>query len=296
MNFAPLVRFKETYDDGTPLANGKLWTYQAGSTTPLATYIDMDGNVNDNPVILDARGEADVLIGDQSYKFQLLDENDNLIWERDNISIPQVQNGFSTGDIKFALKTIADTGWVLMDDKSIGSATSGATGRANADTQSLFNLLWTNVSNANAPVSGGRGATAALDWAADKTLTLPRALGRALAVYGTGSGLTARSLGETLGVEVHILTEAQLPVITVTQVAHNHAQDPHKHQAHPAVDVTAVVGGGGLDLNNNVAGYQDTTNATATNQATTATNNPFGGGASHPNMQPTLFLNAMIKL
>ena len=47
--------------DGLPLVGGKLYTYAAGTTTPLATYVDHDGvTQNTNPVILDSNGEADV--------------------------------------------------------------------------------------------------------------------------------------------------------------------------------------------------------------------------------------------
>jgi hypothetical protein len=74
-----------------------------------------------------------------------------------------------------------------MDDKTIGNASSSATGRANADTVDLFTLLWTNVTDTWAPVSTGRGGSAAADYAANKTIALPKTLGRALAGYGTGT-------------------------------------------------------------------------------------------------------------
>lgn len=96
-------------------------------------------------------------------------------------------DAFTTGDVKLTLKTVADVSWVLMDDKSIGSATSGATGRANADTSALYTLIWTNVIDQWAPVATGRGGSAAADFAANKALTLPKTLGRALAGYGTGT-------------------------------------------------------------------------------------------------------------
>src|SRR5579872_465504 len=42
---------------GLPNANGKLCTYQAGTTTPLATYTDGTGSVtNSNPINLDISG------------------------------------------------------------------------------------------------------------------------------------------------------------------------------------------------------------------------------------------------
>ena len=110
---------------------------------------------------------------------------------------------FSTGDLKLTLRTAADAGWVLCNDGTIGNAASGATARADADTQALFTLLWTNMANALCPVSGGRGASAAADFAAGKTIGLTRMLGRALVVAGAGSGLTNRTLGATAGAETH---------------------------------------------------------------------------------------------
>lgn len=44
--------------DGVPAVGGKIFTYVAGSTTPLATYTDSSGiTAQSNPIILDSRGE-----------------------------------------------------------------------------------------------------------------------------------------------------------------------------------------------------------------------------------------------
>jgi hypothetical protein len=74
---------------GVPLVGGKLYTYAAGTSTPLATYQDSSGNVsNTNPVILDSRGEANVWLSpSDAYKFVLRDSTDVLIWTVDNINI-----------------------------------------------------------------------------------------------------------------------------------------------------------------------------------------------------------------
>lgn len=77
------------------------------------------------------------------------------------------------------LTTAAPTGWVLASGRTIGSAASGATERANADTATLYAILWQAFSNtelaiqdsAGAPTT--RGASAADDFAANKRLPLP---------------------------------------------------------------------------------------------------------------------------
>lgn len=73
--------------NGVPLVGGKLYTYQAGTTTPLATYVDQAGSSsNPNPVIMDSRGEANVWLANSVlYDFVLKDSTDALIWTGTNV-------------------------------------------------------------------------------------------------------------------------------------------------------------------------------------------------------------------
>ena len=76
--------------DGLPLVGGKIYTYAAGTSTPIATYTDYTANTaNTNPIILDSYGQANIwLINVTSYKFVVKDANDVLLYTVDNISIP----------------------------------------------------------------------------------------------------------------------------------------------------------------------------------------------------------------
>lgn len=103
------------------------------------------------------------------------------------ISSGSLSHGFRTGHVLLTIDNVPDPGWLLLNDTTIGSASSGATGRANADTEALFTLLWNRVTDQWAPVSGGRGASAAADFAANKRLALTKALGRVLGVAGNGT-------------------------------------------------------------------------------------------------------------
>ena len=288
-NLCPLIRFREFDSNGDPLSGGKLYSYEAGTTTPKATYTDSTGNTaNANPVILDSSGYADLWLGAGAYKFVLKDANDVTLWTKDNISNSTVENGFSTGDVKLTIKSVADTGWVLMDDKTIGSASSGATGRANDDTEDLYTLLWNNVLDAWAPVTSGRGASAAADFAANKPLKLPRALGRALGISGAGSGLTSRVLGSYLGAEEHQLTSAEMP-------SHTHTQNSHTHD----IPLYTQISTDGHTLTSGASGRAPVPSGgpfDLASDSVAATNQNTGGDGAHNNMQPTLFLNAMIKL
>lgn len=82
---APPPKFRAVGADGLALVGGKLYTYTEGTSTPKATYTDFGlGTANTNPVILDARGEADVWL-DGSYKLVLKDADDVTIWTVDSI-------------------------------------------------------------------------------------------------------------------------------------------------------------------------------------------------------------------
>lgn len=77
---------------GAVLTGGKLYTYAAGTTTPVATYTTSQGNVAwTNPIVLNAAGRVpsggEIWIADNvAYKFILKDSNDVLIATYDNIS------------------------------------------------------------------------------------------------------------------------------------------------------------------------------------------------------------------
>ena len=69
-----------------PLAGGKVYTYEAGTSTPAALYIDRDTDEGEatNPVILDAYGRAEVY-GNGVYKFVVTDADDVTVIEMDNL-------------------------------------------------------------------------------------------------------------------------------------------------------------------------------------------------------------------
>jgi hypothetical protein len=58
VNLSPIGNGQQFFDNtGLPLNGGLIYTYQAGSTTPLATYTDINGTIaNTNPIVLDSSG------------------------------------------------------------------------------------------------------------------------------------------------------------------------------------------------------------------------------------------------
>jgi len=83
---SPLPKMQFFSTAGVPLVGGKLYTYAAGTTTPLATYTSQSGvSANTNPIILDSRGEANVWLSSAAYKLKLTTPADVEIWTVDNV-------------------------------------------------------------------------------------------------------------------------------------------------------------------------------------------------------------------
>jgi len=83
---APILR---VYDNSGNLAVGGLvYTYIAGTTTPVATYTDSTGSTPQaNPIVLNSRGEASIwLTPGQAYKYVVYDAAGNLLWTEDQIT------------------------------------------------------------------------------------------------------------------------------------------------------------------------------------------------------------------
>lgn len=198
---------------------------------------------------------------------------------------PAAAVAFSTGDVKVTYKAVADSGWVMFNDGTIGSAASGATTRANADTQALYTLLWTNCADADCPVTGGRGGSASADFSANKPIATPKVLGRGQAVAGSGAGLTLRNLGAHDGAESQAIAQANLPSYDLPYT------DPgHTHQLFTQCCTTAG-GSGGPDLGNGSFLL-----GTTTSSVTNITIHSGGGNVALPVLNPRSYMNLEVKL
>lgn len=238
---------------------------------------------------------ADILNAFQEELCKVIETAGLILNKADNTQLFQAMQRltFSTGDGKITLKNVADPGWVLANDGTIGNAGSGATNRANADTQALYTLLWNNIADADAPVTGGRGVSAAADFTALKPIALTKQLGRAIAIAGSGAGLTPRALGHADGNETHTLTQAETPLKNHGHVAtdpgHGHIED---------YDTQMLAGGSAPNiLVLPGSGTAGTTHATR-NSTTgiTITNTGDASAAAHDIMNPRSYWNVMIKL
>lgn len=120
-------------NNGTVLSGGKIYTYAAGTTTPLTTYTSLAGTVaNPNPVVLNSAGRVSGqiwLIYGASYKFVIKDSLGNTIDTQDNISGLSAAGGLVTAATIVALKAMTGmtTGTrVLVQDLGLYRYDGGA--------------------------------------------------------------------------------------------------------------------------------------------------------------------------
>jgi hypothetical protein len=288
---------------GAP-SDGSLYGFRAGfanaTTTP--TFAP-DGNAAE---VITRQGGAALGIGDipGNLAEMLLRYNSaNTRYELLNPSLISIINATaSSGQVVFTLATSAPSGWLMFDDTTMGDATSGAN-HANVANLAVFTLLFNGVSDSDAALLTSTGAgttraaqgTAAAAWAANCRMTLPLTLGRALGVAGAGSGLTSRALSHAVGTETVTIAQSGLPNIAPTFTG----------TANQPITVSSLGIGSGQDN----PGIGSTTSFVVVGPGTagtasgtftaTGTNSSINGNTTQtttPNMQPTTFLNAIVKL
>ncbi len=104
------------------------------------------------------------------------------------------------------------------------------------------------------------------------TFNLPSLAGRVVVGQGTGSGLTARSMGATGGAETHTLTTGEMP--------------SHSHDVSNTVQKSGLNTPGSLDNGGNEIDTVSTVSTASTSE---------GDGGAHNNMQPFAVLNYIIR-
>ena len=241
ISIAGTQQFKPSGSYAVPLAGGKLYILAAGETnTPQNAYQDVGLTIaHPNPITLDESGFIPPFyVADGFIKYRLVDADGLTIREYDNLQVTGPSSGdgggggggvdpttiFATGDTMWQDVSGSRTGWVRDNGRTIGSDTSGANERASAGCEALFAFVWNKYSDTLCPVSTGRGANAAADWSANKTIQLldkrncvPGGLddmgnsaagGFANVPVVTGDTTTA---GSVLGESLHQLLKAELP-------------------------------------------------------------------------------------
>lgn len=150
-------------DNGNPLAGGKLYSYKAGSSIPLATYADKAAAVpNANPVILNSRGEALIFLSAQAYKLILKDANDVTIWTLDNFVVTQTDTDTLADAIADAqaAQTAAEAAQAAAATSET-NASSSATAAASSASSASTSASNAATSESNAASSASSASTSA---------------------------------------------------------------------------------------------------------------------------------------
>ena len=171
-----------------------VYFFEANTNTPMTVYADsLETTPLTHPVQAFANGRfPPIFVPYRTYRERVTDSAGVLLWDIDGIPNPAPPSSgggsgiivtqdmvLQTGDVMWQLRGGTRPGWVRLNGRTMGNASSGATERANDDTEDLYTFLWNNLDNSVAPVIGGRGATASADFAANKAITLPSMQGRA---------------------------------------------------------------------------------------------------------------------
>jgi hypothetical protein len=300
--------------NGAPLAGALLYFFQVGTVaTPQNSYQDYGLTIqNPNPLPADEFGRIPMFyLADGQVHVRLTDANGVAIFDYPSMQVIGPSSGSgsggsvdpstiaSTGDWKWRPTSEVLTGWVKANAQTIGSPSSGATQRANADTQALFIYLWNNFSNAKCPVSGGRGTSGLADFTANKAIGLPdmrsrspfglddmgnSAAGIILPSNITSGGSDGPTTPAASGGEPnHTLTLTESPVGLHT------LNDPgHYHNVNASNSGGGAFGGGAVAT---VAVSSATTVATT---GITLTDN--AGGQAHNNLPPFILGTWYIRL
>lgn len=225
---------------GRAYAGARANFYEASTTTRIAVYSDYGLSQElPNPVIADAYGRFPAIFLDEEtefYRLRLTSATGSVLPLGDggSFDLPilpiigpavggegEVTVGTSdleTGDVIWSPKSGTRARFVRLNGRTIGSAASGATERANADCEDLYVFCWNEFSDTLAPVTGGRGASALADFQANKPLQLlngRNALLGGMSGMGNSSSSAFSALTFTQGDETTAGSILGAPTVTI---------------------------------------------------------------------------------
>jgi hypothetical protein len=220
--FAPTARQRIFSATGVISSGALLYTYQAGSTTPLATYSDSALTIaNANPVVADSTGLlGPVYLLPQAYKFVVTDSLAVTLWEQDDVwdtgelVQAQTETKFCTTQFNAVTSTTGTTLTNVVGLSGFTLATSGVY---------KFDISIAGTSTVNSGLKLGFGLTTA-------TLTNNEAVGvghtaSAVATQHTTTATTGMTLfGQTAAV-IHVRISGRLTVNVAGTLAVQAAQN-----------------------------------------------------------------------
>jgi hypothetical protein len=287
---------------GVPLSGGLLYIYDANTSTPAVTYSDFAlATTQTWPLEADSAGRFPAFwVTDGSYRARLTTSTGVEVFDEQSITAIGASDGgsgsgssaqdtttlFQTGDMLWLPISGTRSGWVRCNGRTIGSGSSGASERANGDTEALFEYFWNNFADSLCAVGGGRGASAEADFNAAKAIaTLDM---RSKGIFGldtmgnsaasvTGGSSTA---ADAIGASTYTVAQANLPNVNLSSTALTAVIT-----GTVPLGVETVQSGAGATVSNNStsgASFSPTIDAAATIAGTV----PLGGSGTDIDILP----------
>jgi microcystin-dependent protein len=179
---------------------------------------------------------------------------------------------YTIGDLKWSIQNNDHDFWLKCDGRSVSRERFPA----------LFNLIGTTYGNDDSI-----------------TFKLPDCRGRVVGCIGSGSGLTPRSAGASVGTETHTLTVSEMPTHNhdiidpghshnITDPGHTHTYINNTDDQNTDNAFASETAADQADLNKTTG--SSTTGITINTSTTGITTNTTGNSQPHNNMQPTIFI------
>lgn len=201
-SLAPNVKRQYLDDSGNPLANGRIYTFLAGTTTPQETFQTSDGTTWGSFVQLDAAGRPDgsseiYLLPGLSYKFTARNSSGVDQWTQDNIAAVPLQ--VPGVDIAYIAGQNITAGQAIYLSRGTGSLVAGRWYLTDADLAyaSSVPLVAIAVTSATTGTAGTARITG--------TTTVNQVLSVGSDYYASG---TAGALATTAGANVRYIGRA----------------------------------------------------------------------------------------
>jgi len=203
----PIFQFFD--DNGDPLAGGKIYTYAAGTTTPLATYTSNVGNIAaPNPIQLDAAGRPEsgsgAIWGEGAYKFIVFDANNVQVGDvLDNVvsfnSLVDAANAYAETFSGNGVQTVFTTSQTLgTEEKGLMIFINNGLQQIVTNGDFATDTVWSKGAGWTIG-SGVATATGAISTAISQVPTIPLVIGQAYSVVYTIPTLSAGTLTASLG-------------------------------------------------------------------------------------------------
>lgn len=151
----PAVKLQYFSNNGVPLSGGCIFTYQSGTSTPLASYTDYTGSVpNSNPIVLgsDGRPPNDIWLLGQAYRIKLVAPG--------GVSC-------STGTQIWVEDGVNPSSASLLSSNNVWTGTNTFNGTSNFDGPTNFQVGFTSLG----PNTLGGGGSISGSWGGSPTFT-----------------------------------------------------------------------------------------------------------------------------